>query len=77
LKKNHVFFFLPDSKSHMTYCHHFASFVIIIVIVDVHILIFFFETTGQNWTKLGRNVHWMFLYKIYAFFFKGVRILKS
>ena len=34
---------------------------------EFHIFIFFSETTKQIWTKLGRNVHWMVIYKIFAF----------
>ena len=34
---------------------------------EFHIFIFFSETTKQIWTKLGRNVHWMVIYKIFVF----------
>jgi hypothetical protein len=34
---------------------------------QVHIFIFFSETTKQIWTKLGRNVHWVVIYKIFVF----------
>ena len=34
---------------------------------EFHIFIFFSETTKQIWIKLGRNVHWMVIYKIFVF----------
>ena len=35
--------------------------------VNFHTFIFFFETTEQIWTNLGRNVHWEVLYQICYF----------
>ena len=35
--------------------------------MGIPIFIFFSETTKQIWTKLGRNVHWMVIYKILVF----------
>jgi hypothetical protein len=34
---------------------------------EFHIFIFFSETSKQILTKLGRNVHWMVIYKIFVF----------
>ena len=34
---------------------------------EFHIFIFFSETTKQIWIKLGRNDHWMVIYKICVF----------
>ena len=34
---------------------------------EFHIFIFFSETTKQIWIKLGRNVHWMVIYKNFVF----------
>jgi len=41
--------------------------VVVVRPLAFHILIFFSETTEQNWTKLATNVHWMVLYQICVF----------
>jgi hypothetical protein len=42
-----------DPKSHVRYCHHLAS---VVVVVNVCILILYSEITGPIETKLGMNV---------------------
>jgi hypothetical protein len=43
----------------MSYCHHLASVV--------NISIFSSETIGPFGTKLGRNIPWVDLYKVFIF----------
>ena len=43
----------------MSYCHHLASVV--------NISIFSSETIGPFGTKLGRNISWVDLYKVFIF----------
>jgi len=48
-----LFISSPGPKDHVSYSHHLVP----VVVASSSLTIFFSETTRQNGTKLGRNVH--------------------
>ena len=62
----------PGPKSHVRYCYHFESIVVLLrLFVNFHIWILFSETTGHIGTKFGRNILWTVLYTKWMFLSKG------
>jgi hypothetical protein len=54
----------PDSKGHMSYCHHWAS--VVRPSLTFHILINSSDAIGPIWTKLWWNGPWMTPFQIYV-----------
>ena len=65
-----VLFLAHLAKSNASFCHHLASVFVRCCPGTFHILIFFSRTTGQIWTKLGRDGSWVVPFQNY---FREVR----
>ena len=67
LYKHNELYSSPDSKGHVSYCHHWASVVChpsSVRLLTFHILINSSEATGPIWTKLWWNGPWMAPFEI-------------